>query len=145
MRLHDASTAPYVDEYVTRASSMYTEAACTRTGAITAARELRARAAEHSRGARGSNPTAPARPTLSFDPPEHAEGAARSGGAIYFTSKLDLSSPLGRAAADEKSGPRVDFGRTPLDAGGQRPTRARAVRRGGAWSASAAAPKSALA
>ena len=99
---------------------------------------VRARAAEHSRGARGSNPTAPARPTLSFDPPEHAEGAARSGGAIYFTSKLDLSSPLGRAAADEKSGPRVDFGRTPLDAGGQRPTRARAVRRGGAWSASGA-------
>ena len=47
---------------------------------------VRARTAERSRGARGSIPTAPARPILSFGPLEHAEGAARSGGAIYFTS-----------------------------------------------------------
>ena len=50
------------------------------------------RAAERSRGARGSLSTSPARPTLSFDPPAHAEGAARSGGAKYFTSKSDLDS-----------------------------------------------------
>ena len=45
---------------------------------------VRARAAERSRGARGSLSTSPARPTLSFDPPAHAEGAARSGDAMYF-------------------------------------------------------------
>ena len=45
---------------------------------------VRARAVERSRGARGSLSTSPARPTLSFDPPAHAEGAARSGGAMYF-------------------------------------------------------------